>query len=153
MSLDDIKAGADRIGLTEMAVRLIGRKTGEALPNAEEMYRAMVVQISTLMSARHAYQDLIEQQTEEAASRFLVAITLQGAVTTSLVGAKTETARMMAVLSNFGRVADANMGPTLEDIGRVFGDIEDVMGLGSPARIVYARCVGRGIGPLRRAQC
>jgi hypothetical protein len=138
MSLDDIKDGADRIGLTEMAVRLIGRKTGEALPNAEEMYRALVVQISTLMSARHAYQDLIEQGTEEAASRFLVAITLQGAVTTSLVGAKAETARMMAVLRNFGRVAEGNLGPTLEDIGRVFGDIEDVMGLGSSARIVEA---------------
>ena len=138
MSMDDIKAGADRIGLTEMAVRLIGRKTGEALPNAEELYRALVVQISTLMSARHAFQDLLEQRTEEAASTYLVAMALQGAVTTSLVGAKTETSRMMAVMSNFSKVAEANLGPTLEDIGRVFGDIEGVMGLGSPARIVEA---------------
>ena len=137
MSLDTIKDGADRLGLTEIAIGLMNRKKGESLKNAEEMYRALVLQTSTLMSARHAYQDLMEQGTEEAAANFLKALTLQGAITTSLVGAKTETARMMAVMSNLNRVAEANMGPTMDQIGGVFGDIP-IAELQSPKRLVEA---------------
>ena len=137
MSLDDIKNGADKLGLTETAIALINRGKGTNLKSAEEMYEALVVQTATLMSARHAYQDLIEQGTEEAAANFLKALTLQGAVTTSLVGAKTETARTMAVLRNFGRVAESNMGPTSTEIGEIFGDIP-VSELQSPKRIVEA---------------
>lgn len=140
MTLDEIKAGADKIGLTEMTARLLNRKQGKALENAEEMYRALVVQVSSLMTARHAWLDFQKikstgspEEVDAAAHNFLVAMTLQGTITTSLIGAKAETARMMSVLSNFGKIADANTGPSLSEIEGLVGQNVDAILKGNQA--------------------
>ena len=134
MSIKEIGLEAETMGLEMMMTRLLKRQTGTALKSPEELYKALIVQRSTLQMARHAYDRLMREGTEEAASDFLGAMTLQGAVTTSLIGAKTETARMMAVLRNFNMVVDAQTSPDLDDLMGVMGEVPD-MGL-TPGQIV-----------------
>ena len=131
MSIKEIGAEAETLGLEMMMTRLLKRETGTALKSPEELYKALIVQRSTLQMARHAYDRLIQEGTEEAASDFLGAMTLQGAVTTSLIGAKAESARMMAVLRNFNMVVDAQASPDLADLENIIGTDFPDMGLTS----------------------
>ena len=126
VSIKDISIKANEIGLEDMMTRLLKRKEGKGFNTSEEAYKALIVQVSTLQMARHAYDTLIKEGTEEAASNFLGAMTLQGAVTSSLIGAKAETARIMSVYSNFNKVVDAQVSPSLEDLKGFMGDAPDM---------------------------
>ena len=125
MSIKEIGVEAERLGLSQMLTKLASRKKGQALGSAEELYQALVVQKATLHMANHAYKKMIKEGTEESAAEFLGAMSLQGAVTSSLIGAKAETGRMMAVLRNFNMVVDAQVSPDMEDVMGIIGRSKD----------------------------
>lgn len=134
MTIEEIGQAAEKIGLKAMAMRLLNKQPGEVF-NAEEMYKALVTQASSLLTAKTAYDDMIADPTDASALNFLLAINLQGALTTSLIGAKTEAARTMAVLNNFSKIMKANQMPTSGDVEGMFGKMPDIEGM-TPADII-----------------
>ena len=134
MTIEEIGHAAEKIGLKDMAMRLLNKQPGEVF-NAEEMYKALVTQASSLLTAKSAYDDMIADPTDASALNFLLAINLQGALTTSLVGAKTEAARTMAVLTNFSKIMKANQMPSADDVTGMFGKMPDIEGM-TPADII-----------------
>jgi len=134
MTIEEIGHAAEKIGLKDMAMRLLNKQPGEVF-NAEEMYKALVTQASALLTAKSAYDDMIADPTDASALNFLLAINLQGALTTSLVGAKTEAARTMAVLTNFSKIMQANQMPSADDVTGMFGQMPNIEGM-SPEDII-----------------